>query len=127
MQQLPLRGFALWLGVCALLLQNLAPFAMSAAASPGLALVICTVHGRETVHIGADGIILSGQSEPRNGGLACSVCSDCTSAAAFPVPFPVFVSELLALFRERQITADPLFWAPRDHITYTSRAPPQVG
>jgi len=55
-----LRAFALTLGLVALTLQGLAPLCLNMTGAPsvsasGYSIIICTVHGYQTIQIGADG------------------------------------------------------------------------
>src|SRR5258708_22158231 len=52
-----LRTFALTLGLAALMLQALAPLCLAgtASAGSGQSIVICTVHGMQTIQLDADG------------------------------------------------------------------------
>ena len=62
-----LKALALWLGLAALILQGFVPLAAMAAPA-GHSIVICTIHGMQTIRIGADGKPVSSQVNP--GGSA---------------------------------------------------------
>jgi hypothetical protein len=119
-----LQALALWLGLAGLILQGFAPLGLGAMATDGKQIVICTMHGMQTIRIGADGKPLAARVDSDKSGAACSVCSDCTAGGGFVLPSPIIASHPVHFFETVRTGKDVAAWASRLYRPYISRAPP---
>ena len=115
---------ALWLGLAALMVQGLAPFCASGIAGgtggPIASVVICTVHGFQTVQVGADGKPL-----PQAPGKSMSdCCSACHAPGGFTIasPIPIAAPSSIA-YDGAKFTPAPVVPA-RFYSSYVTRGPP---
>ena len=125
-----LRAFALTLGLVALTLQGLAPLCLNmTGGTSGTAgahsVVLCTIHGYQTIQIGADGKPAPDAPDQQNS--TCPICVGFHAAKAFTAPQPI----ALAVPTNFQRAALPVASAPapslKSQFSYVSRAPPGWG
>jgi hypothetical protein len=127
-----LRAFALFLGLLALTVQGLVPLCLTMAdgapaSSAGVSsIILCTIHGFQTIRIDADGKPLPNAPAPQQNS-TCPMCAGFQAAKAFTAPV------LVGLVVPTNFTPAPLAIASsrapslRLHISYISRAPPGWG
>lgn len=124
-----LRAFALTLGLVALTLQGLAPLCLNmTGGTPGTAgahsVVLCTIHGYQTIQIGADGKPAPTAPAPDQQNSICPICVGFQAAKAFTTPAPV----ALVVPTNFEHAASPIASASapslKSHFSYVSRAPP---
>ena len=118
------RTLALWLGLIALTVQGLAPLCFTGAANAAgvQSLVICTVHGFQTIHLDANGNpVPDAPGSGQDNSNCCTGCHLNTGLAAVAV---VALTVLVARPAERIVFAAAAPVSPRLHISYASRAPP---
>ena len=118
------KTLALWLGLAALMVQNLAPLCaagLMGGPSDGVAsVVICTVHGYETVAIDSNGKPLP--SGPAKNASDC--CTACAAPNGFTTPSPILVAVPVSVaFMGARVLPLPVI-APRIYSSYITRAPP---
>ena len=124
-----LRAFALILGLVALTVQGLAPLCLNMMGGPPgptgvYSIVLCTIHGFQTIQIGADGKPAPNAPAPDQQNPTCPICAGFQAAKAFTAPAPV------ALIAPANFTRAPLAIAStpppslKSHVSYVSRAPP---
>jgi hypothetical protein len=123
-----LRAFALTLGLVALTLQGLAPLCLNmVGGTSGTAgahsVVLCTIHGYQTIQIGADGKPAPAPA-PDQQNSTCPICVGFQAAKAFTTPAPV----ALVVPTNFERAAAPIASAPapsrKSQFSYVSRAPP---
>jgi hypothetical protein len=124
----PYRGgvlstLALWLGLAALMVQGLAPLCSGAAmAGSGsiASIVICTLHGSQTLQLDADGKALP--NAPAKQASDC--CTVCHAPNGFTTPPPIFEAlRSNAMGEAVRSEAAPII-LPRSYSSYVSRGPP---
>jgi hypothetical protein len=116
------RTLALWLGLAALMVQGLAPLCAPAlmGGSSGASIVICTVHGSQTIQLDADGKALPGSQ----GKLASDCCTVCHAPNGFTTPSPILAGIPVAVAHEpASFLAAPVLQT-RFYSSYVSRGPP---
>ena len=125
-----LRAVALWLGLAALTIQGLAPLCLSGmmAGAAGIqSIVICTIHGYQTLQVQADGKPIPNAPAPDQQNSTCPICAGFHAAKAFTAP------ALVGLVVPTDFTPAPLAIAStpppslKSHVSYVSRAPPGWG
>jgi hypothetical protein len=120
---------ALFLGLLALTLQGLAPLCLNMPGGPlssaGVtSIVLCTIHGSQTIQIGVDGKPAPNAPAPGQQNSTCPICAGFQAAKAFTAP------NLVELVVPTNFTTAPAALAPsvapsvRLHLSYISRAPP---
>ena len=125
-----LRAFALMLGLVALTVQGLAPLCLNMMGGPSgsagaYSIVLCTIHGVQTIQIGADGKPAPNAPSPGQQNSTCPICTGFQAAHGFTGP------ELVAFVVPANFQRAPLpiMAAPapslRSHHSYISRAPPR--
>jgi hypothetical protein len=118
------RTLALWLGLAALMVQGLAPLCapglMGGSGGSVASIVICTVHGFETVQIGADGKPLPQQ--PAKNASDC--CTACHAPNGFTTPSPILAALPFGASYERAPHFAAPVVLPRFYSSYISRGPP---
>lgn len=124
-----LRAFALTLGLVALTLQGLAPLCMNMAGGPSGAtgvqsIVLCTIHGFQTIQIGVDGKPLPNAPAQDQQNATCPMCVGFHAAKAFATPTPVLVASPTNFRRVPLSIASSGTPSLRSHVSYISRAPP---
>jgi hypothetical protein len=127
-----LRAFALTLGLVALTLQGLAPLCLGmAGGASGLAgvhsVVLCTIHGYQTIQIGADGKPAPNTPAPDQQSSACPICAGVQGANGFTAPEPVALSIPTHFTFAPPAIASSFASVPKPHFSYISRAPPGWG
>lgn len=118
------QTLALWFGLVALTIQGLVPLCVAspAAAAGGSSIVICTVHGYETIQFDADGNPTGAPISDH--GANCFLCLGCHIGSGLPPP------ALAQLFVPSESVRDPFEVAHArapsrpQHFSYVSRAPP---
>ena len=124
-----LRAFALTLGLVALTLQGLAPLCLNMAGGPSGAVgvysfVLCTIHGYQTIQIGADGKPVPNAPAPDQQNSSCPMCAGFQAAKAFTAPAPVALAVPTNVQRATLSIASAPLPSIRSHRSYISRAPP---
>jgi hypothetical protein len=127
-----LRAFALTLGLVALTLQGLAPLCLNmAGGASGPAgvhsVVLCTIHGYQTIQIGADGKPAPNTPAPDQQNSSCPICAAVQAAKAFTTPAPVALAVPTQFTLAPPAIASSSAPAPKPHFSYISRAPPGWG
>jgi hypothetical protein len=125
-----LRAFALTLGLVALTLQGLAPLCLNMAGAPsssagGYSIVLCTIHGYQTVQIGADGKPAPNTPSPDQQNSTCPMCAGVQAAKAFIAPAPIALAVPTNFQRAVLSIASTPAASLRSHVSYISRAPPR--
>jgi hypothetical protein len=118
------QALALWLGLVALTIQGLVPLCIAtpAAAAGGSSIVICTVHGYETVQLDANGNPTGGPVSDH--GTGCFLCLGCQMGLGLPAPALAQFSVPSEAQREPMQFASALAPSRPQHLFYVSRAPP---
>ena len=123
-----LRAFALTLGLVSLTLQGLAPLCLNMAGPSGTAgvhsIVLCTIHGYQTIQIGADGKPVPNAPAPDQQNSTCLMCVGFHAAKAFTTPTPVLVASPTNFQRAVLSIASAPAPSLKSHVSYISRAPP---
>jgi hypothetical protein len=119
------QTLALWFGLVALTIQGLVPLCVAspaASASGGSSIVICTVHGYETIQLDGDGNPTG--SPASDHGATCFLCLGCHMGSGLPAP--AFSQLFIALDLQREPLQFAAALAPSrpQHFSYVSRAPP---
>jgi hypothetical protein len=118
------KMIALWLGLAALMVQGLAPLcasgAMDGAGGNIASVVICTVHGFETVQVGADGKPIPHQ--PAKGMSDC--CSACHAPGGFAIASPIPVTAPCSIAYDVAHIAPAPVVITRFYSSYVTRGPP---
>ncbi len=118
------RTLALWLGLIALTVQGLAPLCFTGAANAAgvQSLVICTVHGFQTIHVDANGNPVP--DAPGSGQDNSNCCTGCHLNTGMTVPVVASVAAPSVKPADKIVYAyaDPEFL--RFPFSYSSRAPP---
>jgi len=119
-----LRTFALTLGLAALMLQALAPLCLAgtASASSGQSIVICTLHGTQTIQLDADGKAVPPSHDSQSS--TCSMCLGAQTARAFTVPTLASVPVPTISAPVEPIVASSITPSFPPHFSYVTRAPP---
>jgi hypothetical protein len=124
-----LRAFALTLGLVALTLQGLAPLCLNMMGGPsgsagGYSIVLCTIHGYQTIQIDADGKPAPNAPVPDQQNSTCPICTGFHQANAFTAPALVLLV-VPTDFRRAPPAIMSLPVRPlKSHFSYVSRAPP---
>ena len=120
------RTLALWLGLIALTVQGLAPLCFAGAANAaGLqSLVICTVHGFQTIQLDANGNLVP--DAPGSGQDNLNCCTGCHLNTGMTVPRVASVAAPSVKPAAKIVFAfaDPI--SLRFQLSYSSRAPPSA-
>ena len=121
-----LRTFALTLGLAALMLQALAPLCLAgtASASSGQSIVICTLHGTQTIQLDADGNVIPNVPSHDQQNSTCSMCLGAQTARAFTAPAPASVPAPTISARVERSVAASITPSLPPHFSYVTRAPP---
>ena len=124
-----LRAFALTLGLVALTLQGLAPLCLNMTGAPsgsasGYSIIICTVHGYQTIQIGADGKPAPNAPAPDQQNSTCPMCVGFHAVKAFTAPTPIALAVPTNFQRAVLSIASTPAPSLRSHASYISRAPP---
>jgi len=118
-------ALALWLGLAALMIQGLAPLcltgAMAATRDGGTTIVICTIHGPETIRVGGDGT--TPPTGSAHDGSDCALCAAFHNVNAFTHTAPVLM-QLSTAPREISLSRVAPMFIARVHLPYATRAPP---
>jgi len=118
------KSLALWLGLAALMVQGLAPLCAAGmmGETPGnlASIVICTVHGSQTVPIGADGKPFP--ARPSHDDQNC--CSACPGAGGFIAAAPIAVAVPSSIVVAGAGFAPAPVTIQRFYSSYISRGPP---
>jgi hypothetical protein len=127
-----LRAFALTLGLVALTLQGLAPLCLNmAGGTSGAAgvhsIVLCTIHGYQTIQIGADGKPAPNAPTPDQQNSTCPICVGFHAAKAFTAPEPIALAVPTNFQRAVLSIASAPTPSLRSLASYISRAPPGWG
>jgi hypothetical protein len=119
-----IKMIALWLGVAALMVQGLAPLcAGGMAGGTGgtiASVVICTVHGFQTVSVGEDGKPLSQQP----GKSMSDCCSSCHAPGGFALASPIALGAPSRIAYDAGPVAPASVVLTRFYSSYVSRGPP---
>jgi hypothetical protein len=118
---------ALWFGLAALVLQGLAPpgLALSKAGLSGAAaIILCTEHGFQTVHLGVDGNPLPGAPAGNHENTACTLCCSAHAMAGFMLPPPILLTLPVFAAHGTAVFASSVVHAARFYVSYLGRAPP---
>ena len=120
------QTLALWFGIVALTIQGLVPLCVAspAAAAGGSSIVICTVHGYETIQLDANGNPTGVPAS--NHGATCFLCLGCQVGSGLPAPAFAHFSVPSGLQRQPLQLADAVTPSRPQHLSYVSRAPPAV-
>jgi hypothetical protein len=124
----PARTLALWLGLLALTIQGLAPLCLPGImrTAGGPSIILCTAHGLQTVHLGADGKPLSNTPAPNQQNSDCPLCAAAHIGGGFTAPALVALS-LPPIARERVARLAPApVPALKAYFPYVTRAPPAL-
>jgi hypothetical protein len=125
-----LRQLALWLGLATFFAQGIAPPCLVGMLG-GLAsqagqhsVVICTLHGIQTVQLDKDGKPVPGQQVPSQQDGTCPMCAGCVMGHAFvnPVPAALPVPSEAVLLPPLHLAE--LVLVGQFYLPYSSRAPP---
>jgi hypothetical protein len=122
-----LRVLTLWFGLAALVLQGLAPpgLALSKAGLSGVAaIILCTEHGFQTVHLGADGNPLPATPAGNHENAACTLCCSAHAMAGFMLPPPILLTAPVFIAQDAALFASSVVHAARFYVSYLGRAPP---
>src|SRR5215471_17335007 len=107
------------------MIQGLAPLclagAMAAERADGTSIVICTLHGAETIHVGSDGKPASPAHDGADSG--CALCAAFHNVSAFTPAAPV-LAQLSPAPREISLSRVAPVFIARTHRPYATRAPP---
>ena len=119
-----LKLLTLWLGLAALMVQGLAPLcasgAMAATGGNVASVVICTIHGFQTVQVDADGKPL-----PRQPGASMSdCCSACHAPGGVTLASPIPVTAPTQIAYDAPHFAPAPVAAARFYSSYGTRGPP---
>jgi hypothetical protein len=114
------------LGLCALILQGLAPLCLGGMTAPadGSFIVICTAQGMQTIRVDGDGKPLSNAPAQDHQASPCLLCAHAHGPTGF-VP-PAHIALLVSTDVQtplRAFSAEPV---RSPHISYVSRAPPSA-
>ena len=127
-----LRAVALWLGLAALTIQGLAPLCLNMMdaplASAGVSsIVLCTLHGFQTIRIAADGKPIPNAPTPDQQNSTCPICTGFHAAKTFTAPALVgLVVPTHFTLAPQAINSSPVPLVS-SHRSYISRAPPGWG
>jgi hypothetical protein len=123
------QRLALWLGLVALTIQGLVPLCVASAAPSGAAgvssIVICTVHGYETIQLDATGNPVPG-APSSDHGTTCFFCLGCHMGVGFVAPTLAQFSLPAGFEREAPRLVSAITPSRPLHLSYVTRAPPAV-
>lgn len=120
-----LRAYALMLGLCAVILQGLAPLCLGGMNTPadGSFIVICTANGMQTIPVDDDGNPLPNAPAHDHQVSPCLVCAHVHGPAGF-VPSARIAPPVPAVSRQAPLQAYSVESVRHPHNSYVSRAPP---
>ena len=120
--------FALLLGLIALAVQAMAPICLSGLMNVrlagGLPIILCTVHGFETVQVDANGNPLPSAPAKNGSDSVCPLCTGFQAASAFAAPALAVLTLAFIFVRERTIPVRVPVPSGRPYLSYVTRGPP---
>lgn len=125
------QTLALWLGLVALTIQGLVPLCVAGAVGAsgtagGHSIVICTVHGYQTIQLDSGGNPVPGAPASDHGNSTCFLCLGCHMGLGFTAPVLAQFFAPIVVKREMPEFASAATPSRPQHFSYVTRAPPRL-